>query len=78
LCEEKITDDEAIEKGEIVNVVGKTLIKDIYKVEVKYLDYKTITMASRQEIVAKNIAALLDFYENRLELKDPLIRMIPS
>ena len=78
MCEEKITDDEYIEIGEILHVVGKTLIKDIYKVEVKYLDYKTITMASRQEIVAKNIAALLDFYENRLELKDPLIRMISS
>ena len=53
-------------------MIGKTLIKDIYKVEVKYLDYKTITMASREEIVAKNIGVLLDFYENRLELKDPL------
>ena len=70
ICDDKITDDEAVAKGEITTVIDFTLVDHFYKVEVRYRNHKSMTIAKREEITSKNTRALLDFYENQLELKD--------
>jgi hypothetical protein len=66
VCDDKITDDEAVAKGEIISVIDFTLVGNLYQVKVRYRDHESKTMATREEITSKNTRALLDFYENRL------------
>lgn len=63
-------DDEAFEKGEVTKVKRDTLTGQHFRIEVKYREARREVIASRDEIVDKNIFALLDFYENKLQLKD--------
>lgn len=65
-----MTNDEVVEKGEIRKVKDETLCPNDFRVEIEYEGMKTDAIASREEIVEKNISALLDFYELKLNLKD--------
>lgn len=53
-----------------MRVIDFTLVDHFYKVEVRYRDHRSMTIAKREEITSKNTIALLDFYENHLELRD--------
>jgi hypothetical protein len=58
----------------LIRIKNRTLLQDDFKVEVEIDGVKVDAIASREDIIVKNISLLLDFYEDELRLKDVIKR----
>ena len=66
--------DDIIERGTLIRIKNRTLLEDDFKVEAELDGVRVDVIASREDIIGKNISLLLDFYEEELKLKDVIKR----
>lgn len=66
----KVSNDEVVSKGTILKVKSDTLLDSEFFVICLYKDVQTEAIASREEIIEKNMGALLDYYEAKLNICD--------
>lgn len=62
IVHKEVLNDDIVRDGKMIRVKRGTLVENEFRVECEYKGEKTEVVASREEIVDKNIAALLNYY----------------